>query len=162
MRLARWGTFATQQPDMADAGRTLLYQFGVGLAFLGTVRADGGPRIHPFCPLLEGDGIYAFLIPSPKRDDLRRDGRYAMHSFPTDADEDAFYVAGTARADADERLRDRLAARFAAERPHLDAIDLGEHEVFEFLIERCLLTRTSGHGDASPRHEVWHAPGPGS
>jgi hypothetical protein len=151
-----------QRPDLAEAGQGLLYQFGVGLAFLGTVRVDGGPRIHPFCPLLEGDGLYAFLTPSPKRDDLRRDGRYAMHSFPTDADEDALYITGTARADPDERQRERLASRFAAERPNVDEIDLGGHEVFEFLIERCLLTRTSGHGDASPRHEVWRAPGEGS
>ena len=154
--------FVSERPDLAEAGRALLYQFGVGLAFLGTVRADGGPSLHPFCPLLEGDGIYAFLTPSPKRHDLKRDGRYAMHSFPADADEDAFYLTGTARADPDEQLRDRLTVRFAAERPQLDAIDLDQHEVFEFLIERCLLTRTSVHGDASPRHEVWRAQGIGS
>jgi len=33
-----------------------------------------------------------------------------------------------------------------------------DQDLFEFLIERCLLTRTTGHGDPSPRHVVWTAP----
>ena len=89
---ARWSEFAAARPDLARGGRQILYQFGVGLAFLGTVRPDGGPRIHPFCPVLHGDGLYAFIVPSPKRADLRRDGRFAMHAFPADDNEDAFYV----------------------------------------------------------------------
>ena len=40
----RWGRLRLEQADLAVAGRALLYQFGVGLAFLGTVRPDGGPR----------------------------------------------------------------------------------------------------------------------
>src|SRR5437667_7673460 len=70
--VVHWGDFRRLRPDLAEAGRRLLYQFGVGLGFLGTVRADGGPRIHPICPLLTDDGLYAFLAPSLKRDDLRR------------------------------------------------------------------------------------------
>ena len=41
-----WAEFAHARPDLAEAGRRLLYQFGVGLGFLATVRADGGPRLH--------------------------------------------------------------------------------------------------------------------
>ncbi|HEY5859818.1 MAG TPA: hypothetical protein VIX62_05995, partial [Actinomycetota bacterium] len=66
-----WREFSALRPDLADAGKQLLYQFGVGLAFLGTVRADGGPRLHPFCPVID-DGLFAFIVPSPKRDDLHR------------------------------------------------------------------------------------------
>ena len=33
--------FETHAPEIAEAGRKLLYQFGVGLAFLATVRKDG-------------------------------------------------------------------------------------------------------------------------
>ena len=36
-----WAEFAHARPELAEAGRRLLYQFGVGLAFLATVRADG-------------------------------------------------------------------------------------------------------------------------
>jgi hypothetical protein len=80
--MAHWVGFAQQWPEMAEAGRALLYQFGVGLAFLATTRQDGGPRVHPICPQLYETGLYAFVIPSPKRNDLLRDGRYALHSFP--------------------------------------------------------------------------------
>jgi hypothetical protein len=27
--------------------------------------------------------------------------------------------------------------------------------LFEFDIERCLYTKTTGHGDPAPRHTVW-------
>ena len=60
-----WGEFQQSQPRLADAGRALLYQFGVGLAFLGTVRGDGGPRVHPICPLIHRGGMYAFIVPGP-------------------------------------------------------------------------------------------------
>ncbi len=40
---ASWAEFAAAMSDMAAAGQRLLYQYGVGRAFLATVRADGGP-----------------------------------------------------------------------------------------------------------------------
>ena len=85
-------------------------------AFLGTVRADGGPRLHPMCPLLTEAGLSAFIVPSPKQRDLHRDGRYAMHSFPLDDNEDAFYLSGVASYVSDPQIRDRLAQQFADER----------------------------------------------
>ena len=112
----RWSDLAAERPDLAEAGRGLFYQFGVGLAFLGTLRADGAPRVNPMCPILDGDGLYAFLIPGPKRADLERDPRYAMHAFPTDADEDAFSIAGSAWLVDDADVRTSLASRFWEER----------------------------------------------
>jgi hypothetical protein len=53
----RWGGFASRRPDLAEAGRALLYQYGVGLAFLGTTDRAGGPRVHPICPLLTDDEL---------------------------------------------------------------------------------------------------------
>ena len=41
-----WTDFSRQQPALADAGRRQFYQFGIGLAFLATVRADGAPRLE--------------------------------------------------------------------------------------------------------------------
>jgi hypothetical protein len=152
-----WRGFSVLRPDLAAAGEQLLYQYGVGLAFLGTVRADGGPRLHPFCPVID-DGLYAFIVPSPKRDDLHRDGRYALHSFPADENEDAFTLAGTVRPTEDGEVRGRLEARYRRERSQQAATSMGDQELFEFIIERCLLTRTTGHGDVSPRHVVWTAP----
>ena len=97
--MATWGDLTSSDPAMADAGRGLLYQFaGVGLAFLGTVRKDGVARLHPVCPLLTTDRMYVFVVPSSKRNDLLRDGRCALHSFPCEDNEDAFGVTGRARA----------------------------------------------------------------
>src|SRR5580704_10647175 len=114
-----WSEFREARPDLAQAGRDLLYQVGVGLAFLATVRPDGGPRMHPCCPLITDDALVAFIIPSPKQGDLRRDGRYALHSFPTADDEDAFYLTGRARLLSDTGTRDRFGAQFVSERAQI-------------------------------------------
>lgn len=160
MAVVSWGEFAAMRPDLAGPGQDLLYQFGVGLAFLSTVRPDGGPRLHPICPLVIGERLVAHIIRSPKRDDLDRDGRFALHSFPAAAGEDAFYLTGSAKRSADADLLRAATAQFLAER-QLDAEPDGfsDGEFFEFLIGRCLLTQTTGQGDWQPRHSTWAAGG---
>jgi hypothetical protein len=155
--LLRWSEFEAARPDLAEAGREMLYQFGIGLAFLSTVRADGGPRLHPFCPVLVGGALVAHIIPSAKRDDLHRDGRYALHSFPCPEGEDAFYLTGRAALVTDEGLAAEGAAQFLAERDAGEPDGFGDGEFFEFRITRCLLTRTNGRNDWNPRHVIWHA-----
>jgi hypothetical protein len=154
-----WSEFERERPDLAEAGRGLLYQFGgVGLAFLSTVRGDGGPRLHPMCPILVAGALVAHIIPSAKRDDLHRDGRFAMHSYPCEDNEDAFYLTGRAALVGDDSLARAAAAQFLTER-HMDSEPpgFGDGEFFEFRLGRCLLTRTDGHGDWNPRHAVWTA-----
>lgn len=153
----RWSELPT---DLTEPGRALLYQFGVGLGFLATVRADGGPRTHPVCPVIDGDGMYVFVEPGPKRGDLHRDGRYALHSFPPADNEDAFYVTGTADHVTDPDVHARISKVRDDERPHLERRpELAQlHELFELRVDRILLTRTAGHGDWEPQHTVWHAP----
>jgi CubicO group peptidase (beta-lactamase class C family) len=56
--MKRWSEFAAERPDMAEAGHTLIYQFRVGLGYLATVRKDGGPRVHPVCPVVAKGGLY--------------------------------------------------------------------------------------------------------
>jgi hypothetical protein len=51
-----WSEFRQARPDLADSGRSLFYQVGVGLAFLGTVSQAGRPRVRPMCPILTADG----------------------------------------------------------------------------------------------------------
>lgn len=154
-----WGEFAALRPDLAGAGRRLLYQYGVGLAFLATTRRDGGPRVHPMCPLLRGDELYAFIVPSPKRRDLHRDGRYALHSFPAEANEDAFSVTGRAVPVSDLETTAALARQYGEERDLSEPpAELATWELFALDIESCLLTRTTGHGDPRPEHVTWHVP----
>jgi hypothetical protein len=137
----------------------LLYQVGVGLAFLATSRPDGAPRVHPMCPVINDDGMYAFIVPSPKQRDLVRDGRYALHSFPCPDNEDAAYVTGVARVVSDASVRDALGAQFVAERAQFSVPLPGAEDMcVEFLVDTCMVTRTTGHGDIAPQHTVWHAP----
>ena len=157
--MATWSEFKQSDPDMAEAGRALLYQVGVGLAFLGTVRKDGVARLHPVCPLLtDDDEMYLFVIPSLKRDDLLRDGRYALHSFPAHDNEDAFGIFGRATLCEDRRhgSASRLSspqsgAAFGGPRP------ADEDLLFVLTLDSCFHTKTTGHGDAHPDHRRWRA-----
>jgi hypothetical protein len=96
--MVTWKEFATDESDLAEVGRALLFQFKVGLAFLATVRKDGGPRLHPVCPVLSNDRLFVLIVPtSPKRHDLLRDGKYALQAFPQPKPgSDEFYIAGKA------------------------------------------------------------------
>src|SRR5918911_4857015 len=95
--MASWPEFVAAQPRLADAIRALVHQYGPGLGYLATVRAAGGPRVHPVSPFVTDHGLYCFVIDSPKRRDLDRDGRYALHSFPPENTDDEGYLAGRAR-----------------------------------------------------------------
>src|SRR5215467_1327842 len=96
--MVTWKELAAAEPDLADIGCSLLFQFKVGLAFLATVRRDGAPRLHPVCPVLSEDRLFVLITPaSPKRHDLLRDGRYALQTFPQPkAGSDEFYITGKA------------------------------------------------------------------
>jgi hypothetical protein len=59
------------------------------ISYLATVRKDGSPRLHPFCPVLAGGRLFA-AIPrsSPKGWDLRRDPRCVIHALPGREDDE--------------------------------------------------------------------------
>lgn len=100
--------------------------------------------------------MFAFIVPSPKQADLRRDGIYAMHSFPCPDNEDAFSLTGVARLIEDENVRDILGRQFVHERSQFPvAAPADDDALFQFDIDSCLLTRTTGHGDPTPQHTVW-------
>src|SRR5437867_13377767 len=96
--MVTWKEFAAAEPDLADVGRSLLYQFKVGLAFLATARQAGASRLHPVCPVLSNGRLFVLITPtSPKRYDLLRDGNYALQTFPQPKPgSDEFYIAGKA------------------------------------------------------------------
>ena len=154
-----WGEFRSQCPDLAAAGRRLLYDPGIGLGFLATVRSDGGPRVHPICPILTDDHLYGLIVPGPKLDDLRRDRRFALHSetFPPPNEDDAFYVTGAPAEVTDPSTREQVATQFLAERKHDSRWPGFEEQVlFEFLFDRCLLTLTKPHDGLPAGHTVWN------
>ncbi len=154
-----WKQFAITRPDLASLGASMLFEFDVGLAFLGSVRADGGPRVHPISPLVTDEGLYAFIVPGPKLDDLRRDSRYALHSetFPPPRHDDAFYVTGRITERHDPALRAALTKQALAERNLEDPWPgFDDQAMIEFGIERCLLTLTQARDGFPVGHTVWH------
>jgi len=158
--VSTWGAFVQARPDLAAAAEAMLHQHGIGLGLLATVRADGGPRVHPICPMLHDDRLYAFIVPGPKLDDLRRDRRYALHSetSPPPDHDDGFYVTGSVREVDDATLRQALTARVLDDRD-LDELWPGfEHEVlFELEVDRCLLTVTRERDGLKAGHTTWRA-----
>lgn len=102
--MATWREFAQQAPELAAFGEA---RFGSGVAYLGTVRADGSPRVHPVTPII-GEQLFLFMEPtSPKGRDLQRDGRYALHCAVEDTEGGGgeFYVRGWATLTDDPLLR---------------------------------------------------------
>ncbi len=148
-----WSEFAASAPEMARAGRNLLYQTadGVGLGYLATVRADGGPRVHPVCPHIAEGLLWVFVgAPGPKRKDLLRDPRYALHTMcPADVD-DEFSVTGRASPCTDATL----IARVRATLPFNSEDD---DQPFVLDIERALWSKYERRPQWPPVYTKWSA-----
>jgi hypothetical protein len=75
------------------------------LSYLATVRRDGGPRVHPFCPILADGRLFAAIArSSPKGWDLRRDPRCVVHALPG-PDDDELCIRARAREVDDAATR---------------------------------------------------------
>jgi hypothetical protein len=148
--MANWGAFTRSAPGLAAAGPRLIYQYGLGTGFLATVRPDGGPRLHPMCPVVAESGPRLFIVPSPKGADLDRDGRYALHALLPEEVEEEFYTAGRARRAEDPATRRQAAAYHA---PVPDA-----HALFALDLERVLHTAYRVRGDRPPANPRWPEP----
>lgn len=136
--MASWSEFTAAEPQLASAIRALLLQYGPGMGYLATVRADGGPRVHPVSPVVTDEGLYCFVVDSAKRRDLERDGRYALHSYPPEEADDEAYVTGHAHPVTDQAVITRLADA-------LNASPAVDWRLFELTVETAMLRR---HGPA--------------
>jgi hypothetical protein len=147
-----WDDFSGASPLLASDIRSLLEVYGRGFGYLATVRPDGGPRVHPVSPVIADGGLFCFVIPSPKRRDLERDGRYALHSYPSDETPDEAYLAGRARAVTDAERVEQLADLHRAA-PTI------EWRLFELDIAVAMVTHRRAALEQAD-HRVWHANGP--
>jgi hypothetical protein len=148
-----WVEFAAAAPDIAEGGRKLIYQHGIGLGYLATVRADGGPRVHPFCPILHEGRLYGLIAESPKQRDLVRDGRFAIHTFPMEEVDDEFYCTGRAAPCDDAALVEAVRATAVA----AGMTSTGDERCFEFLLESALLATYGPRPAWPPAYLKWHA-----
>ena len=128
-RAVRWDEFAAAAPELAALGEERLR--GRELCLVGTLRANGWPRISPVEPeFVDGELMLGMMWRSPKALDLLRDPRLVVHSVVSrrEGDEGDFKLYGRAvpveqgerrdRYRADDQGADRLGAR-GAELPRL-------------------------------------------
>ncbi len=81
--MTSWRQFAQEAPELAALARARFDAHG--LALLATLRADGSPRISGLEPVFAGGELWLGMMPrSVKGADLRRDGRFALHSATID------------------------------------------------------------------------------
>jgi hypothetical protein len=102
--MTSWKEFAKQAPEFAAFGEA---RFRSGVAYLGTLREDGSPRVHPVTPII-GEHLFLFMEPtSPKGKDLQRDARYTLHCAVEDSSGGSgeFYVRGRATLTDDPLIR---------------------------------------------------------
>ena len=158
--MATWAEFAEAAPEMAALGLELRAKFG--LAFLATVRKDRSPRLHPVCPFIVRGRLFIATSPkSPKRYDLKRDGRYVLHMLPGKNDAE-FQVRGRARFVTDAETKTMVLAEGpeAGIQPDGALLNLKPEELlFEYDIEEAMMAywENVGQPDTRPVRKKWLA-----
>jgi hypothetical protein len=151
--MASWAEFETAKPDMAAAGRALMYRSGDGEALLVTVRGDEPPRVHPVNVGVVDGRLYTFVqAKSAKRRDLEEDGRYAIHTNIDPAAPSEFMVRGHVVEVTDHALRSQIAKDW-----FFTVSDT--YPLYELLVEHALLGERATANDWPPSYSSWR-PGP--
>jgi hypothetical protein len=145
--MTTWAQFANQAPDLAAFGEA---RFRSGVAYLGTVREDGSPRVHPVTPII-GEQLFLFMEPtSPKGKDLQRDARYALHCSVEDSSGGGgeFYVRGRATFNDDHLVREQ-AVRASSYTPQ------DRYILFVLSVEYAFMNT---YVDGNPNTRRWQSP----
>lgn len=174
--MATWAAFERQAPDLASVAAMLwpgvhalhrgesptTPQPWFDVAYLATVRPDGGPRLHPFCPILAAGSLYA-AIPhaSPKGNDLRRDPRCVIHATPGPEDDELCIRALAREVSTDVHARAAVVAIGAASEIGGMVETMAYDPLFEFDLVRVDVARWLAIGQPGTRAERkrW-SPGP--
>src|SRR5579859_4011214 len=146
--MTTWARLEAEHPALAAFGAELL---GKSPAYLGTIRPDGAPRVHPVTPILGSGHLFLFMEPtSPKARDLRERGTFALHNGVPDSAGTGgeFYLRGTAIPIDDATVR-ALAANAASYAP------AARYILFELGVVEA---RCNGYGDVTlPAPTRWRA-----
>jgi hypothetical protein len=139
-----WDEFAAACPPFAEAARG---RFEEGhLCLVGTLRADGWPRITPVEPYIVGPELMIGMMwRSKKALDLLRDPRIVVHSTVSDWEATEGDVKLYGRAEDVRGVDRRLALFDAIDAAHgwesQERVDDPEYHVFAIDIERAGYTR---------------------
>lgn len=144
--MTSWAEFAQQAPEFAAFGKA---RFQSKVAYLGTLRPDGGPRVHPVTPII-GEQLFLFMEPtSPKGKDLERDPRYTLHCSVEDSSGGGgeFYVRGRGTFTADPLIREQ-AVRASSYKP------ADRYVLFTLTIEFAFM---NSYTDGNPNSQRWES-----
>ncbi len=147
--MSTWHDFAEAAPQLAEFAYRRLHG---RVAYLATVQADGGPRVHPVTPIVGGGRLFLFMEPtSPKGRDLQRDPRYALHCGVEDNGGGAGEVAVYGRAELAATPEQRALAVASSSYTPAD-----RYILFELHLDS---VQSLVYGEAAPRRERWPARG---
>ena len=173
--MSTWASFEADAPEVA-AYANRLWPGAVALdrseplptgaawfaiAYLATVRPDGAPRLHPFCPIIAGGRLFA-AIPrsSPKGHDLRRDPRCVIHAMPG-PDDDELCIRATATEVVDGLDTATMVRTVVARSGEGGMIESTSHEpLFEFDVQQvdvATWVNTGQPGTLAVRHSWRHS-----
>lgn len=146
--MSSWAEFARAVPELAAFGAERLLR---PPAYLATITADGGTRVHPVTPIVAPMGLYVFMEPtSPKGRDLSERRRYALHNGVPDAQGSGgeFFLSGEGIPIDDDAVRTGVVAASSYEPAE-------RYVLFELLVGSA---RANGYGDvALPEPSRWSA-----
>jgi hypothetical protein len=116
LNMRGWKELQEQASELAEFGAERLKN---KVAYLATVAKEERPRVHPVAVILGEGYLFVFMEPtSPKAHDLRKNGRFALHSSVTDTSgsNGEFTADGRASLVSDPQLR-ATAARLSWYKP---------------------------------------------
>ncbi len=106
-----WQEFRHLKPDWADAAQRLKLMSAAGhdgIGFLATVSKKGRPRMAPVCPFSTMGNLHLSVAgQTVKSFDLKNDGRYVLHAFLGNSDEE-FQISGRVRIVDDAREKTQV------------------------------------------------------
>jgi hypothetical protein len=143
-----WKLFSHSAPELALFGEQ---RMNGRICYLATVRLDGSPRVHPVSPFITGEHLYIHMEPtSPKKHDLMRDPRFAMHCSVADnsGGTGEFVIRGRGKLIIDAALCN-LAFEQAKE---MGLEPKQRYVLFEFSIEEAMSTI---YQDEGPVRQKW-------
>ena len=144
-----WADLEAAAPDIASAARRLFWIPGVGMGYLATVGPSGAPRVHPINVAIVKGRLVTFVVPSPKREDLRRDGRFALHAPGSEMENDEVALSGRAiEREDDSAFRAAAVAAMSFAVPD-------HHRLFELRIEHALWAEYAAPPTFPPIYHRW-------
>ena len=155
--MPRWREVVRTVPELAGPVQARFEATGLG--FLGTVRADGSPRVSGIEPKFwDGELWLGMMDGSLKARDLLREPRFSLHAASVDKDvkDGDARVSGRAVEVLDDAVKRAAGAAFGAE-SGFDPNDHGPFHLFRADVTEVMLLRPAGdHLDI----DVWHPGAP--